>query len=127
MKHLILPLLLASTAAAQGACPKSKKEWQSQGPGLLLESAVEHLQDSLKDDATGLREKLGKKGSSAATTVSTFQEKKQELVMVQARDEKADLLFGGVMRCNKARKRPELLSLTWVKGEKSGLVRMKDN
>ena len=117
-------LSLLLSFPAHGSCPKNKKEWQNQGAKIFLESALEHLQDSLRDEASGLHKRMGKKGSTASSSVTPFKEKNKEFVMVEARDEKAALILGGVMKCDLDRKAPVLLSLTWIKGEKSGLIKI---
>src|SRR5262245_45670622 len=118
MRSLLYALLLTATPAL-AACPKSKKEWQALAPRLLVENAARKVEKTEIPDFTA---RLGK---GAEGRVIPFKDKKRgEMVMVEAKDPKSQLFLSGVMRCDLHTKQPVLLSLTWVKGEQSGLVKL---
>ncbi len=117
MRKLLFVLFLFSPAAL-AECPKNKKEWQTLGPKFLVETAA---RKTTKVSIPDFSAKLGKGAVGAATP---FKQKKVELVLVEAKMEESSLFLSGVMKCDLATKQPVLLSLTWVKGSESGLVKL---
>lgn len=120
MHYLILAFLALFLApGAQAACPKNKKAWQKLGPKFLVESAAS------KSGAAGIpnfSEELSKKGAQAKAF--PYKEKKNEFVLVEVKHPSEPIYLSGIMKCDPATKQPVLLSLTWVKGDKSGLVKL---
>jgi|GEM_PF-4836060 len=120
MRKLLIVLFLFSPHT-EAACPKNKKEWQALGPKFLVETAARKTQ---KISIPDFSSKLGKEAKGAATP---FKQKKDELVLVEAKLEESSLFLSGVMKCDLATSQPVLLSLTWVKGSESGLVKLNQN
>lgn len=117
MRKLLIVLFLFSSHT-EAACPKNKKEWQALGPKFLVETASRKTR---KVDIPDFSAKLGKEAKGAATP---FKQKKDELVLVEAKMNDESLLLSGIMKCDLATSQPVLLSLTWVKGSESGLVKL---
>lgn len=115
-KPLISALLLLLLPHANAACPKSKKEWQAVGPKLLVEAAASRHSD--------IPDFSGQLGKSAKGTALPFTEKKNDFVLVEAKLPKEAVSLSGVMKCDLESKRPVLLSLTWIKGDKSGILKL---
>ena len=127
MKLSLLPLLLALSLPAFAACPKNKKEWQSRGPKILVEKASrQHAAIDLPDFSALFDAKKGKNDKAPKATGSAvpFKNKAGEFVMVQARDEETSLFLSGILKCDNARQEPVLMSLTYVLGDKSGLIKV---
>lgn len=129
MRTLLL-LLLAFSANAVAECPKSKKEWQAKGPKILVEKArLQHIPVEIPDFTAKLA-KAGKNGKRAhekgAATGNAFPIKNNKLgrVMVQAHDEESAVFLSGILQCDPEKKEPVLVSLTYVKGEQSGIVKV---
>jgi hypothetical protein len=101
------------------ACPKTKKEWQKIGPKFLVETAA---RKTTKVDIPDFSAKLGKSAVGAATP---FKQKKKDFVLIEARMPSDSLFLSGVMKCDELTKQPVLLSLSWVKGDQSGLVKLE--
>ncbi len=101
------------------ACPKNKKEWQAQGPKLLIQTAAQKITATEIPDFS---KELG--GKNAQGSVIPFKEKKKEFVIVEAKMPKEALSLSGVMKCDLETKQPVLLSLTWMKGEQSGIAKL---
>jgi len=115
MRTLLLLSLLPLPAFA--ACPKNKKEWQKVGPKIFVEKAArQHAPITIEDFSA----KIGGKGTTASAFL--FHEKKKEFVMVQAKDDDTSLFLSGVLQCDPQTHEPVLLTLSYVKGDKSGLV-----
>ncbi len=110
--------LFALEPPAQAACPKNKKEWQAQGPKLLVESAS---RQNAKVELPDFSARLGKSATGKATP---FQARKKNFVLVEANDKETSLFLSGVMKCDSLRQEPVLVSLTWVKGTQSGIVKI---
>ena len=117
MRKLLIALFLFALPA-QASCPKNKKEWQALGPKFLVETAARKTR---KVDIPDFSAKLGKEAKGAATP---FKQKKAELVLVEAKMNDESLFLSGIMKCDLATRQPVLLSLTWVKGSESGLVKL---
>ena len=66
---------------------------------------------------------LSKKGAEAKAT--PFKERRGDFVLVEAKHPSEPIFLSGVMKCDQATKQPVLMSLTWVKGAKSGLVNLQ--
>jgi hypothetical protein len=113
-------LFLALTPAL-AACPKNKKEWQAQGPKIFVRKAAKQ---KARIELPDFSAKLGKKGYSG--TAQPFTKKKTEFALVQASDQENSLFLSGVLKCDEAKKEPVLMSLTWVKGDQSGLVKVTE-
>jgi hypothetical protein len=114
----MLFLLLLSFSTAEGVCPRNSKEWNAKGPALLVKkAALQHGSRRIPDFSKKLM-----KSSSAIL----FRERKKEFAMVQAQDKETSLFLSGVMRCDPATKEPVLLSLSWVQGEKSGMIKVTE-
>ena len=118
MKRFTL-LLIFIDCTASASCPKSPKEWKAKAPKIFIEKAS---QQNAPIEITNFSSKLGKKGASAKAF--PFKERKQDFVMVEAKDEENSLFLSGVLRCDPLKKEPSLLSLTYVKGNKSGFVKI---
>jgi hypothetical protein len=108
---------------AVAGCPRSLKDWQAQGPKLLVTKA---MHQHAPVEITDFTEKLGKKDSGATARVTPFHGQKSDGVFVQANDEKEQLFLSGVLRCDVLKHAPVLVSLTYVKGTQSGLVNVVD-
>lgn len=65
--------------------------------------------------------KLGKSASGKAVP---FQARKRDFVLVEATDKETSLFLSGVMKCDSEKQEPVLVSLTWVKGDQSGIVKV---
>ena len=118
VKTAIFALLLpASLALAE--CPKTKKERHALGPKMLVETAVNR---ATKVEIPDFAKDLGKKGASAKAT--PFKERRGEFVLVEAKHPSEPIFLSGVMKCDLGTKQPVLMSLTWVKGDKSGFVKL---
>jgi hypothetical protein len=114
--HLFL--LLISALPALASCPKNKKEWQKLGPKILIEkAALQHAPVEIENFSA----KIGKKGATTSSAFP-FHQAKGDLVMVQAKDETSSLFLSGILKCDEISHEPILLSLTYVKGDKSGLI-----
>jgi hypothetical protein len=102
-------------------CPKDKREWLRKAPGIFLEKAQkQHLPIEIPD----LAPKLGKKGSGVSASAVPFRGIGAPMIMVQAHDESSQLHLSGVLKCDPLKHRPALVSLTYVKGEQSGLAKI---
>lgn len=112
--------LLALSASAHAACPKNKKEWQALGPKFLVETAASK---GGKIDIPDFSKDLAKKGAEAKAT--PFKERRGDFVLVEAKHPSEPIFLSGVMKCDQATKQPVLMSLTWVKGARSGLVNLQ--
>ena len=87
------------------------------GPKILVEKASrQHAPIELTDFSA----KIG--GKRATVSAFPFHEKKDEFVMVQAKDNETSLFLSGVLKCDNVLHEPVLVSLTYVLGDKSGLV-----
>ncbi|MGZ3651237.1 MAG: hypothetical protein ACXVB9_05140 [Bdellovibrionota bacterium] len=114
MRFLLLALL---PLPVFGACPKNKKEWQAKGPKIFVEKAArQHAPITIEDFSA----KIG--GKSTTSSAVLFHEKKNEFVMVQAKDNDTSLFLTGILKCDTLTHEPVLLTLSYVKGDKSGLV-----
>jgi hypothetical protein len=119
MKKAFPLALLLLPAPAFAACPKTPQEWRAKAPKIFVaKAALQHAPVDIEDFSA----RIGKKGVTASAT--PFQENKTQLVMVQAKDAAASLFLSGVLKCDTHRQEPVLLSLTYVKGDKSGLVKV---
>lgn len=112
-------LLLFTATTAHAECPKNKKEWQALGPKMLVETAVNRAR---KVEIPDFAADLGKKGASAKAT--PFKERRGDFVLVEAKHPSEPIFLSGVMKCDLATKQPVLMSLTWVKGDQSGFVKL---
>lgn len=114
--HLLIWLIAALPVFA--ACPKNKKEWQKEGPKIFVEKASrQHGPVEIEDFSA----RLGKKKGATASAFP-FKQPKGEFVMVQAKDEETSLFLSGILKCDEISHEPLLLSLTFVKGNQSGLI-----
>ncbi len=123
MRKLLITLVFLAVMAPQSSqaeCPKNKKEWTALGPKFLIETAARR---SSKVEIPDFSAKLGKDAKGIATP---FKQTTNELVLVEAKMNDESLLLSGIMRCDLATKQPVLLSLTWVKGKESGLVKLSN-
>lgn len=120
MRLMILAIyIFAFPAFAFASCPKNKKEWLALGPKFLVEAAVNKAAAA---DIPDFSKDLAKKGAEARAT--PYKERRGEFVLVEARHPSEPIFLSGVMKCDLATKQPVLMSLTWVKGDKSGLVKL---
>ena len=122
MQKICLAVFVAllSPLTSLAACPKNKKEWHAKGTRIFLERVAEQNLDGFD-----LAKFSAKNGKSTTSSAFPFKEGKRELVLMQAKDNDTSLFLTGIMRCDPETKEPKLLSLTWVRGEKSGLVKLK--
>jgi hypothetical protein len=112
-------LLFFVALPALAACPKNKKEWQKVGPKLLVEKASrQHARVEIEDFSA----RLGKKGTTGSAFL--YGGKTKELVMVQAEDKDTALFLSGTLKCDEISHEPVLLSLAFVKGKDSGLIKV---
>jgi hypothetical protein len=118
-----LTITLSAQAAPKKppACPQSKKDWQVQGPRILLEKA---LKQSLPIQVTDFSAKLKKKNSDASGSALPFKGAGAELVLVQVRDKETSISLSGVLKCDPQKHVPVLVSLSYVQGKRSGLVKV---
>ena len=112
-------LLFLTTLPAFAACPKNKKEWQKLGPKILVEKASrQHGRVEIEDFSA----KIGKKGATGSAFL--YGGKTKELVMVQAEDKDSAIFLSGTLKCDEISHEPVLLSLAFVKGKDSGLIKV---
>ncbi len=104
--------------STQAACPKNKKEWQAKGPALLVKKA------SLQAAPVSIPDFSKKFGKLATGSALLYKDRKADFVMVQAQDKETSLYLSGVMKCDTVKKEPVLLSLSWVLGDKSGMIKV---
>ena len=112
-------LFLLTTTGAAAKCPNNKNAWKALGPKFLVETAVNRAG---KVEIPDFSKDLGKKGATAKAT--PFKERRGEFVLVEAKHPSEPIFLSGVMKCDPATKQPVLLSLTWVKGDQSGFVKL---
>lgn len=115
----LLTSLLLVSGVALADCPKDKKAWAALGPKMLVENANLKV---AKVQIPDFSKDLAKKGAEARAT--PFKERRGEFVLIEAKHPAEPIFLSGVMKCDEATKQPVLLSLTWVKGDQSGLVKL---
>jgi hypothetical protein len=110
-----------AAAISDNVCPKTKKEWQARGPQILVAKALrQHAPVEVPDFAA----KIGKKGGGATGKAYPYKSGKIDMALVEARDNETSLFLSGVLKCDPEKKMPLLVSLTYVKGEQSGFVKV---